>query len=131
MPGHQRSLIRDLYVRQYIYSISLRKHAYSNILKILLPKNDFFFKIKNSDIFHNPAQNIDCGYSLEQPRRGGSNEYPQSMLFSNIRKIMFTPVNDISLYKSGFLGDKICMQCHDFDFLEKMKEKKPLQFVSC
>ena len=25
------------------------------------------------------AQNIDCGYSLEQPRRGGSNEYPQSM----------------------------------------------------
>ena len=26
------------------------------------------------------AQNIDCGYSLEPPRRGGSNEYPQSML---------------------------------------------------
>ena len=25
-------------------------------------------------------QNIDCGYSLEPPRRGGSNEYPQSML---------------------------------------------------
>ena len=24
-------------------------------------------------------QNIDCGYSLELPRRGGSNEYPQSM----------------------------------------------------
>ena len=24
------------------------------------------------------AQNIDCGYSLEPPRRGGSNEYPQS-----------------------------------------------------
>ena len=24
-------------------------------------------------------QNIDCGYSLEPPRRGGSNEYPQSM----------------------------------------------------
>ena len=23
--------------------------------------------------------NIDCGYSLEPPRRGGSNEYPQSM----------------------------------------------------
>ena len=23
-------------------------------------------------------QNIDCGYSLEPPRRGGSNEYPQS-----------------------------------------------------
>ena len=25
------------------------------------------------------AQNIDCGYSLEPPHRGGSNEYPQSM----------------------------------------------------
>ena len=24
-------------------------------------------------------QNIDCGYSLEPPRRGGSNEYLQSM----------------------------------------------------
>ena len=34
---------------------------------------------KNSDIFHISAQNIDCGYSLEPPRRGGSNEYPQSM----------------------------------------------------
>ena len=29
-------------------------------------------------IFIISAQNIDCGYSLE-PRRGGSNEYPQSM----------------------------------------------------
>ena len=25
------------------------------------------------------SKNIDCGYSLEPPRRGGSNEYPQSM----------------------------------------------------
>ena len=30
-------------------------------------------------IFLIPVQNIDCGYSLEPPRRGGSNEYPQSM----------------------------------------------------
>ena len=35
--------------------------------------------MKNSDIFYISAQNIDCGYSLEPPRRGGSNEYPQSM----------------------------------------------------
>ena len=27
-------------------------------------------------------QNIDCGYSLEPPRRGGSNVYPQSLLSS-------------------------------------------------
>ena len=30
-------------------------------------------------IFLISAQNIDCGYSLEPPRRGGSNEYQQSM----------------------------------------------------
>ena len=30
-------------------------------------------------IFLNSAQNIDYGYSLEPPRRGGSNEYLQSM----------------------------------------------------
>ena len=36
-------------------------------------------QIKKSDIFHISAQNIDCEYSLEPPRRGGSNEYPQSM----------------------------------------------------
>ena len=32
-------------------------------------------------IFLISAQNKDCGYSLEPPRRGGSNEYPQSMRF--------------------------------------------------
>ena len=31
------------------------------------------------NIFIISAQNIDCGYSLEPPRRGGSNEYPQSI----------------------------------------------------
>ena len=46
---------------------TLRKHAYSNILKILLPRNEKF-QIKNSDSFHISAQNIDCGYSLEPPR---------------------------------------------------------------
>ena len=30
------------------------------------------------------AQNIDCGYSLEPPRRGGSNEYPQSIFWAEI-----------------------------------------------
>ena len=51
------------------------------------------FQIKISDIFHISAQNIDCGYSLEPPRRGVSNEYPQSMFWAEIRKIMYIPVN--------------------------------------
>ena len=37
------------------------------------------FRLKNSDIFLISVQNIDCGYSLELPHRGGSNDYPQSM----------------------------------------------------
>ena len=37
------------------------------------------FQWKYFDIFLIFAQNIDCGYTLEPPRRGGSNEYPQSM----------------------------------------------------
>ena len=41
---------------------------------------------KNSYIFHISAQNIECGYSLEPPRRGGSNEYPQSMFLSRNKK---------------------------------------------
>ena len=70
----------------------LRKYAYSNIKKISPPKTEKF-QVKNSDIFQISAQNIDCGYSLEPPRRGGSNEYAQSMFWAEIRKIMYAPVN--------------------------------------
>ena len=55
----------------------LRKHAYSNILKILPQKKNENFQIKNSDIFYISAQNIDCGYSLE---------YPRSMFLSRNKK---------------------------------------------
>ena len=64
---------------QPLKGLSLRKHAYSNILKILPPKTDNFPIKKNSDISHISAQNIDYGYSLEPPQRGGSNEYSQSI----------------------------------------------------
>ena len=50
-----------------------------NILKILLPKYENFHTKKKSDIFYIPVQNIDCEYSLEPPRRAGSNEYAQAM----------------------------------------------------
>ena len=48
---------------------------------------------KNVDIFLIFAQNIDCGYTLEPPRRGGSNEYPQSMFWSKNKKNRYTPAN--------------------------------------
>ena len=44
------------------------------------------FQIKNSDIIYISAQNIDCRYSLDPPRRGGSKEYPQSMFLSRNKK---------------------------------------------
>ena len=65
--------------------IPLRKYAYSNILKILPPKNKKN-QIKKSDIFNISAQSMDCGYSLEPPRRGGSNEYPQSLFLRRNKK---------------------------------------------
>ena len=49
--------------------------------EIFPPKNENF-QIRISDIFHISTQNVDCGYSLEPPLRGGSNEYPQSMFLS-------------------------------------------------
>ena len=87
----------------------LRKHAYSTILKILPSKNENL-QIKNSDIFHISAQNIDCGYSLEppRPRRGGSNEYPQSMFLGrNKKNNVYLCKPQIYHIKVGFTGVKI------------------------
>ena len=73
--------MRALQGNRYTYregNSPLQKHAYSNIQKISLQK-PIFFQVKHSDIFHISTQNIDCGYSLEPPWRGNSNEYPQSM----------------------------------------------------
>ena len=50
-------------------------------------------------IFLISAENIDCGYSLEPPRRGDSNEYPQSMFLSrNMKKI-----SELFIWKFSFL----------------------------
>ena len=65
------------------------------------------FQIKNLIFFHISALNIDCGYSLEPPRRGRSNEYPQSMFGAEIRNIMYTPVTPFYYIKVGFKGVKI------------------------
>ena len=44
-----------------------------------LPTKNENFHMKNSGSFQISAQDMDCGYSLEPPRRGGYNECPQSM----------------------------------------------------
>ena len=71
------------------------------------PKNENF-QIKNSDIFLISAQNMDYVYSLEPPRRGGSNEYPQSMLLSRNKKNNVYPCKPQFYYiKVGFKGIEI------------------------
>ena len=47
--------------------------------KLHLQKLKLFRYKKTLIFFYISAQNIDCGYSLEPPWQGGSNEYPQSM----------------------------------------------------
>ena len=75
-----------MHVSRRVFSLAL--YQYNNhIMKICLynfdPLKPHFYIVKlgftGVIIFHMSVQNIDCGYSLEPPRRGGSNEYPQSM----------------------------------------------------
>ena len=68
----------------------LRKLAHA-IYKDFLALKIENFQLKNFVIFLIFAQNIDCGYTLEPPRRGGSNEYPQSMFWSKNKKNRHTP----------------------------------------
>ena len=79
---------------------TLRKEAYSNILKNLQP-NINNFQIKILIVFIFLLKNIDCGYSLEPPRRGGSNEYPQSTFLSRNKK------NDVYPCKPKFYHIKV------------------------
>ena len=63
--------------------------------------------MKNSDIFLISAQNIDCRYSLELPRWGSSNEYPQSMFLSRNKKNVYPCKLQFYYIKVGFMGVKI------------------------
>ena len=53
------------------------------------------------DIFFIRAQNIDCGYTFEPSRQGGSNEYPQSMFWIKITTIGIPLHTPVLPYKSG------------------------------
>ena len=83
----------NTHLLKYIENFANKKRKFSN---------------KNSDIFQISAQNIDCGYTLEPPRRGGSNEYPQSMFFSrNKKNNVYTCKPQFYYIKVGFKGVQI------------------------
>ena len=97
-----------------VYAVPLRKHAYWNILKILQPEKENFQvkKNKTSDIFHISVQNIGCGYSLEPPRRGGSNEYPQCMFLSRNKKNNVLPCKTQFADSAGQGSNHDCIIMH-------------------
>ena len=88
--------------------ISLRKHALQIYWKFHHQTTESFqIKILIFFIFLF-KKNIDCGYSLEPPRRGGSNEYPQSMFLSKNKKHNVYPCKPKFYYiKVGFKGVKL------------------------
>ena len=68
--------------------------------------------MKNSGNFPTSisAQNIDCGYLLEPPQRGGSNEYPQSIFLNRNKKINVYPCKpQFYCIKLGFKWLKLYM----------------------
>ena len=90
-------------------SLQIWKHAYWNILKIS-PQKTESFQIKILILFHNSAQSIAYGYLLDPPRRGGSNEYPQSMFLSRNKKNNVYPCKPQFYYiKVEFKGVKLYM----------------------
>ena len=84
----------NVYIRTMLYAralYTLRKHAHAQ--RLFSPVKIEIFIRKMLIFFLFLLQNIDCGYTLEPPRRGGSNEYPQSMFWSKNKKNRYTPAN--------------------------------------
>ena len=73
--------------------VSIKKTRLFKYIENFTTKNWKFSDIFFFVIFNISTQNIDCGYSLEPPRRGGSNVYPQSMFLSRNTKNNLSTVN--------------------------------------
>ena len=89
----------------YGWSFAMPQWAASNehhILKTRLynfdPLKPHFYIVKLGFtgvyiIFLISVQNIDCGYSLEPPQWGSSNEYPQSMFWAESEAVLMSTHN--------------------------------------
>ena len=69
---------------------------------------------------------MNCGYSLEPPRRGGSNEYPHSMfLWKNKINYVYPCKPQFYYIKVGFKGVKIILACfRDENAFERARPDK-------
>ena len=91
------------------------------------------FQIKILIFFHISAQNIDCGYSLEPPRRGGFKEYPQYMFLSgNMKNNIYPCKPQFSYIKVGFKGVKTIQACFRDEGKEwiYIQESQPYPLIS-
>ena len=73
-PEYSHPLLFTLYFCSTSWFTTITKTSLFKYTEIFTT-TQWKFSYKNSNIFHISAQNIDCVYSLEPPRRGGSNEY--------------------------------------------------------
>ena len=90
--SHKEQIITKTRLYKYIENFTTKKRKFSDT---------------NRDIFYISAENIGCGYSLEPPRWGGSNEYPQSMFLNRNKKINVYPCKpQFYCIKVGFKGVK-------------------------
>ena len=65
---------------------------------------------------------MDCGYSLGPPRRGGSNEYPQSMFGAEISK----KISDFLSENFHFLVVKFSVYLNRLVFVMKVQKEAVL-----
>ena len=115
--GNRLSIVRDYTIACKIL-ISLKKGIFT-ITKTRLFKymenftsRNWKFSDKNLWLFSYFSLNIDCGYSLEPPRRGRSNGYPQSMFSrKNKKNNVYRCKPQLYYIKVGFKGLKIIKAC--------------------
>ena len=83
-PTHPRSLVRVFILRiKKLYILCYPNTVTKTCLYNFDPLKPYFYVVKLGTLqgyiisFLFLLKNKDCGYSLEPPRRGGSNDYPQ------------------------------------------------------
>ena len=90
LSNYAQMCTKMLITKTYLYNFDpLKPHFYIVKLGFTL---FFIFLLKN----------LDCGYSLEPPPRGGSNEYLQSMFWAEIWKI-----SEVFIWKFAVFGGEI------------------------
>ena len=88
-PGPQVDIPTRGNIHQYLYYNIIMFFITKTCLYNFDPLKPHFHMVKLGFtgvyiIFLISAQNIDCGYLLEPPHRGGSNEYLKSMFWAEI-----------------------------------------------